>query len=94
MNIKTWLNEERGRYTALAAELGVSVGRISQIADDGVPPKYMLSVRYFTAGAVSLESMVEARTPQATAFTPVDEGSKSNQSVTPDLSSITEKQVA
>lgn len=62
MNLKTWLNEERGRYTALAAELGVSVGRISQMADDGVPPKYMLAVRAFTKDVVSLESLVQDRT--------------------------------
>jgi hypothetical protein len=62
MNLKHWLNEERGRYTALAAELGVSVGRVSQMADDGVPPKYMLAVRAFTKDAVSLESLVQDRT--------------------------------
>jgi hypothetical protein len=61
--LKAWLDEERGRYTALAAHLGVSVGRVSQIADDGVPPKFMLMVRDFTKDAVSLEAMVAARTP-------------------------------
>ncbi len=66
MNLKSWLDAERGRYTALAVHLGVSGGRVSQIADDGVPTKYMLSVRDYTAGAVSLEEMVEARTPDAT----------------------------
>jgi hypothetical protein len=33
------------------------------MADDGVPPKYMLAVRDFTEGAVTLEEMVQARTP-------------------------------
>lgn len=65
MNLKSWLDEERGRYTALAGHLGVSVGRASQMADDGVPPKFMLAVRDFTGGAVSLEELVEARTPEA-----------------------------
>lgn len=64
MNLKQWLDQERGRYTALAAHLDVSVGRISQMADDGVPLKYMLSIRDFTGDIVSLESMVEARTPK------------------------------
>jgi hypothetical protein len=63
MNLKTWLDEERGRYTALAKHLDVTVGRVSQIADDGVPPKFMLKVRDFSAGVVSLEEMVQARTP-------------------------------
>jgi DNA-binding transcriptional regulator YdaS (Cro superfamily) len=63
MSLKSWLSEERGRATALAERLGVSLSRVSQMADDGVPPKYMLIVRDFTGGAVTLESMVEARTP-------------------------------
>lgn len=63
MNLKTWLEAERGRSKALADHLGVSAGRISQMADDGVPPKFMLAVRDFTKGEVSLESLVEARTP-------------------------------
>lgn len=88
IKLKSWLGAERGRATSLAAHLGVSLGRISQMADDGVPPKYMLSVRDFTAGAVSLESMVEARTPQASFIPPVDEGGKGNQSATPDLAAI------
>lgn len=63
--LKAWLDEGRGRYTALAAHLGVSVGRVSQMAKDGVPPKDMLAVRDFTTGEVSLEAMVVARTPGA-----------------------------
>ena len=69
MKLKAWLDEERGRYTALANHLGISVGRASQIADDGVPPKFMLSVRDFTGGMVSLEELVEARTPDQEART-------------------------
>lgn len=64
MNLKTWLDEERGRCTALAAHLGVTVGRVSQIADEGVPAKYMLKVRDFTKNKVRLESMVLERTPE------------------------------
>lgn len=65
MNLKTWLGEERGRYAALAAHLGVSAGRMSQIADDGVPNKYMEAVRDFTRGVVTLESMVRERAERA-----------------------------
>ena len=65
MNIKTWLSEERGRGAALAAHLNVSPGRVSQMVSDGVPAKYMLGVRDFTEGAVTLEEMVAAKTPQA-----------------------------
>ena len=67
MDLKTWLEEERGRSKALADHLGLSAGRISQMADDGVPAKYMLTVRSFTKNAVSLESMLKARTAEAKA---------------------------
>lgn len=33
------------------------------MADDGVPPKYMFLVRDFSGGLVTLEDLVEARTP-------------------------------
>ncbi|MBV7428072.1 MULTISPECIES: YdaS family helix-turn-helix protein [unclassified Acidovorax] len=65
MKLKTWLSAERGRTVALARHLGVSKGRISQMADGGVPPKYMLSVRDFTNAEVSVESLVQDRTPVA-----------------------------
>jgi DNA-binding transcriptional regulator YdaS (Cro superfamily) len=64
MNLKSWLEAERGRSKALAGFLGVSPGRITQMADDGVPPKFMLAVRAFTKGKVSLESLVGDRTPE------------------------------
>jgi hypothetical protein len=60
--LKTWLDAERGRATALASHLKVTLSRISQMADDGVPPKYMLAVRDFTKGEVTLEALVQART--------------------------------
>jgi len=63
MDLKTWLNAERGRHKTLAAHLGASPSRMTQMADLGVPLKYMLMVRDFTAGEVSLEDMVRARTP-------------------------------
>lgn len=67
LKLKTWLDAERGRATSLAHHLGVSLSRISQMADDGVPPKYMIAVRDFTSGLVSLESLVQDRTVQEAA---------------------------
>jgi hypothetical protein len=61
--LKTWLDMERGRAAALAETLGVSPGRITQMADDGVPVKYMQRVFEFTNGEVTLASMVAERTP-------------------------------
>ncbi|MBD9406258.1 hypothetical protein IB236_12995 [Acidovorax sp. ACV02] len=63
LKLKTWLDAERGRATALANHLGLTLSRISQFADDGVPPKYMLAVRDFSHGEVTLDSMVQERTP-------------------------------
>lgn len=63
LKLKTWLDAERGRATYLANHLGVSLSRVSQFADNGVPPKYMLAVRDFTNGAITLDSMVQERTP-------------------------------
>jgi hypothetical protein len=65
MQLKKWLNSGRGRATALAAHLNVTAGRISQMATDGVPVKFMQSVSLFTQGDVSIEEMVEGRTPVA-----------------------------
>jgi DNA-binding transcriptional regulator YdaS (Cro superfamily) len=72
MKLKFWLDQERGRYTALANHLGVSVGRVSQMADDGVSTKYLFSVRDFTHGQVTLEELVEARSTARPA--PLGEG--------------------
>lgn len=75
MNLKTWLNGERGRYSALAAHLAISAGRMSQIADGGVPNKYMEAVRDFTDGEVTLESMVRERAEKARRHAPVSRSS-------------------
>lgn len=45
----------------LSRHLGLSQGRITQIASDGVPDKYKLAIRDFTNGEVTLESMVVTR---------------------------------
>ena len=64
MKLKDWLNAERGRHAALATHLGLSAGRVTQMADRGVPVKYMLCVEAFTKGEVSLRDMVTDRTPE------------------------------
>ena len=63
MKLKVWLLAERGRTVSLARHLGVSKGRVSQMAKAGVPPKYMLAIQGFTKAEVSVESLVEDRTP-------------------------------
>lgn len=55
---KQWLEAERGRATALAAHLGLTKARISQMADDGVPVEHMPAVSKFTKNKVTIESMV------------------------------------
>ena len=65
MKLKSWLDEERGRASALAAHLGLTAGRISQMAADGVPVKFMQTVSAFTGGDVSITEMVDERTPDA-----------------------------
>lgn len=60
--LQTWIKAERGRASALATHLKVSRSRISQMAEAGVPVPYMLAVRDFTAGSVTLEDMVATRT--------------------------------
>lgn len=63
--LKTWLAQERGRAVALAAALGVGKARVSQMATNGVPKRYMLKVRNFTEGEVTLEAMLEPVEPVA-----------------------------
>lgn len=58
MQLKDWLDSERGRYGALATHLGVTLGRVSQMARDGVPKSYLLKIRDHTGGAVSIEEML------------------------------------
>lgn len=60
--LRTWISARRGRASSLALHLNVSRGRITQIADHGVPAKHMLAIRDFTAGEVTLEDLVATRT--------------------------------
>ena len=73
-NLKTWLDEERGRSLMLSRHLGLSQGRITQIASDGIPDKYKLAIRDFTNGEVTLESMVVTRLNAAPAQQEVNHG--------------------
>lgn len=62
-DLKAWLKGERGRSVALARHLGVGKARITQMADAGVPRPYLLRVRDFTGGAVSLEALLKDTAP-------------------------------
>lgn len=58
MRLKEWLDAERGRYSALATALDVTLSRVSQMAKDGVPKGHLIAVRDFTGGQVSIEEML------------------------------------
>ena len=67
-DLKTWLSQERGRAKALAAHIGVSKARMSQMVSGGVPRDYLIAVRDFTQGEVSLESLLTkapAKSPES-----------------------------
>lgn len=72
-SLRSWLMQERGRSKALADHLGLTFGRISQMADVGVPTRYMFDVRDFTNGEVSIESMIAARSGPRTTHKPAPE---------------------
>lgn len=57
-DLKTWLSQERGRAKALAAHLGVSKSRMSQMVSGGVSREHLIAVRDFTKGEVSLEALL------------------------------------
>lgn len=57
--LQIWLDAEKGRYTDLAEHLGLSLGRVSQIASSGVPKRYLRAVRDFTGGELTLEDLIE-----------------------------------
>jgi DNA-binding transcriptional regulator YdaS (Cro superfamily) len=58
MNLKQWLEEEKGRSAALASHFGIQPSAVSQWKSNGVPLAHMKAVRDFTRGKVSLEEMV------------------------------------
>ena len=68
MDLNTWLNEERGRMSAMAAHFGVTVSAVSQWRANGVPIDRMKAVRDYTGGTVSLDEMIpEPAQPQRAA---------------------------
>lgn len=58
MDLNTWLDEERGRMSAMAAHFGVTVSAVSQWRANGVPIDRMKAVRDYTGGTVSLDEMI------------------------------------
>lgn len=60
MELKTWLDTERGRATSLAAHLGITVSMVSQMASRSVPvpPGHYRSIRDFTKGEVGIEDLL------------------------------------
>ena len=60
MHLNAWLEEERGRATAMADHFGVNKTAVFGWKVNGVPPDRMKAVRDFTDGAVTLEDMVPA----------------------------------
>ena len=65
MDLNTWLNEERGRMSAMAAHFGVTLSAVSQWRANGVPIDRMKAVRDYTGGTVSLDEMIpEPAQPQ------------------------------
>jgi DNA-binding transcriptional regulator YdaS (Cro superfamily) len=66
MNLKDWLEDERGRSDALANHFRVSKAAVSQWKSNGVPVDKMKAVRDFTEGAVTLDEMVPEPGPTLT----------------------------
>lgn len=67
MQLKEWLDAERGRYVALAEHLGVSKSMVSQMACGHVrvPPVHYARIRDFTGGQVSIEDLLPTSTASA-----------------------------
>lgn len=60
MQLKDWLEAERGRATAMAEHFGVNKTAVFGWKVNGVPPDRMRAVQEFTQGAVTLDDMVPA----------------------------------
>jgi DNA-binding transcriptional regulator YdaS (Cro superfamily) len=63
MDLKQWLEAERGRATAMADHFGVNKTAVFGWKVNGVPPDRMKAVRDFSAGAITLEEMVPDSAP-------------------------------
>jgi len=60
MDLKTYISSERGRATALAAELGVSLSYLSQLAAGTAPlsPKRCVKIESATGGEVTRQELL------------------------------------
>jgi DNA-binding transcriptional regulator YdaS (Cro superfamily) len=59
MKFTEWLDEVEGRNAKVAEKFDVSPGAVTQWRTRGVPKVYMLQLRKFTKGKVSLEEMIK-----------------------------------
>jgi len=59
MTFNEWVAAKPGRLTELAAAFSITPSAISQWLTKGVPRARMLPIRDLSAGAVSLEEMLE-----------------------------------
>ena len=60
MDLRSWLKGEKGRGSALAAHLGVTRARVSQMGTGNtpVPQKFFRPIRDYTGGSVTLEELL------------------------------------
>ena len=65
MDLKQWLEAERGRATAMADHFGVNKTAVFGWKINGVPPDRMKAVRDFSGGAITLEEMIPDSAPVA-----------------------------
>jgi len=59
--LRQWLDEERGRATALAAKLGVTISAVTQVADGDirVPPSWYAVIVEMSEGEVPFERLLQ-----------------------------------
>ena len=64
MQLRTWIEEERGRLKALAEHFEITPSAVSQWLNNGVPVDRIAAVRDFTSGVVTVEDMLPPSTQQ------------------------------
>jgi DNA-binding transcriptional regulator YdaS (Cro superfamily) len=66
MDLKTYITAERGRASTLAAELGVSLSYLSQMANGTAPisPERCVEIEQKTAGAVPRQHLKRDEWPR------------------------------
>jgi hypothetical protein len=71
MELHTWLDDNPGRATWLADQLGCTKGAVSLWRDEGVPMLRMQRIEELTGGQVTVDAMfkhaVRCKTTKATA---------------------------